>query len=77
MTVFVLTAAGCQAKTAAVGEMLLLVIVAPEGPLGRLQRSWLKDTPELVTEAVIVNEVPNIMFVSGIELIPNGPKAWP
>src|SRR5205814_1440278 len=44
MTVFVLTAVGFQVNTAAFAAVVLLVMVAPDGPLGSVQRSELLET---------------------------------
>ena len=75
MTVFVPTVVGFQVNTAAFGAVLLLVMVAPEGPLGSVQRSVLFETL-FVTDAVSVNVVPNEIFVSLIGLMTSGPATW-
>jgi len=75
MTVFVPTVVGFQVNTAAFAAVLLLVMLAPDGPLGRVQRSELFETL-FVTDAVSVKVLPNKMFVSPIGLITSGPATW-
>ena len=75
MTVFVPTVVGFQVNTAAFGAVLLLMMVAPDGPLGSVQRSELFETL-FVTDAVSVNVVPNEIFVSLIGLMTSGPATW-
>src|SRR5436305_30881 len=75
MTVFVPAMVGFQEKTAAFGAVLLLVMVATDGPLGSVHRSELLETL-FVTDAVSVNVVPNEIFVSLIGLSTSGPVTW-
>src|SRR6266567_276236 len=78
MIVFVVGAVGCQVNRAALGAVLLLVMLAPAGPPGSVQLSELAEKPTMfVTEAVIVKVVPGEMFVSPIGLITSGPTTWP
>src|SRR5258706_1943486 len=68
---------GCHVKRA-VFTAVLLVMLAPEGPLGSVQCSELAEMPTVfVTETVSVSVVPNKMFVSLMGLTTSGPSAWP
>src|ERR1044071_6436638 len=75
MILLVPTASGRHVNRAVVAE--LLVIVASDGPAGRVQLNELSPIPRvLVTETVIESILPRRIFVSLIGLIDKGSKAW-